>query len=100
MVQPTCHTFTRVDVPTRRAFEPAALREAEAPAVALALERYLGDDGVGSHHFQVEARLEHVVDEAELHERWLEQHAAIFELREQLCGVLSANVHGGVTRIA
>ena len=81
MVQSPGHALAGIDVPAWRPLEPAALRDAEASSVSLAYERHLGDDGIRADHFQVEAWLEHVVDEAQLHQRWLEQHAAIFELR-------------------
>src|SRR6185436_16329690 len=92
--------FAGVDVPGGRAVEPAAARQLKATTVAGSLESALGDDRVRTDHLEVEARLERLIHESELHQRRLEQHAAIAEQRQKLGGVLAADVDSGMTRVA
>ena len=90
----------RVDVPTRCPFEPTARRELEPSTVPRALEGRLGDDRVGAHQLQVEAGPEGLVQEAQLHEGRLQQDSTLGQRRQQVGDVFSADVHGGVARVA
>ena len=100
MVERPRDAFVGVDVPAGRALEPAAGGELKASAVVLALEGHLGHDRVGADHLQIEARAQRLVGEAQLHQRGLEQDAAIAQERQQLRGVLAADVDRGVARVA
>ena len=64
------------------------------------LEAGLDDDGVAADQLEIEARLDRLVAEAELHQRRLEQHALPLEEGEQLGHVLAAHVDGGVPGVA
>ena len=89
-----------VDVPRRRALEPEALRAAVATSVALALEDHLRAHPRGPGELELHLRNERVVDEAQLHQRRLDEHAATAQQREQLGGVLASKLHRGLTPAA
>jgi hypothetical protein len=93
------HAFTRIDVPTRRTFEPAPAGQLKAPAVAGALEGHFRHDGFGADHLEVEARPHRVLHEAELHQGRFEQHAPLAKQRQELGSILAPNVDRGVARV-
>ncbi len=99
MIERACDAFVRVDVIARRAFEPATRGELEAAAVVLAFEGDLRHDRVRADHLQVEARAQRFFGEAQLHQRGLQQYAAIAQEREQLGRIFAADVDGRVARI-
>jgi len=85
--------FLRVDVPAGAPFEPGAAGGGEPPRVAVPLERGADQDlrsVLGE--LEVEARTQGLVAEAQLHHLRLDDDPTPLEKRQEIAGVLAADV--------